>query len=269
MGSRWGRQAVAVYIPEAPADVRATVRYRIYANGEQLGNGVVIDQSQNKRWWRLGYYNFNGAHVEIRVYDNDTATEHFRVVGLDSSRIGVDAVAMRCISRCHDHTKQIYPHGYPYEDGRCGPADKWAMFQGQCTSYVTWRLIEAGVSFHNYAKFNNNPLPVRPGSSSGRWSHARYWADTARRIGITTDNNPAPGSVAQWGYPEDSDDNSKPGHVAYVHAVKEDGTIVLHDMNYSPRPNDCKIRERTLRPGDTKWPDAFIHFERCAGNSCS
>ena len=294
MGSRWGRQEVLVYIPKAPADVRATVRYRIYANSDLLTN-VDISQSQHKGWRRLGTYDFNGADVKIRVQDNETA-EHHGKVGLNSSRIGIDAVAMRCIERCHDRTNKIemtvwervalllsslakvvgepvtpvtYLNGYPYEEFNCRfpPSDEWRMLQGQCTSYVAWRLDIAGVDFHNFEFNNNRPslLPYRP-FQGGRielraWSHARHWAEAARLIGITTDNNPVPGSVAQWGV-----SLSPYGHVAYVHAVKEDGTIVLHEMNYG---NKCLIQERELRPTDAGWPDTFIHFERCEGNSCS
>ena len=96
MGRRVGRQVVEFFIPCGHAS--ATVTYRITADGSRLAN-ERIDQGRDCGWVRQGPYDFDGAAVTIGLDDND-AVQHVDRNGSESSRIGVDAVAMRCVARC-------------------------------------------------------------------------------------------------------------------------------------------------------------------------
>ncbi len=100
MGRRNGEQWVVAWVPKTPADVRATVSYRIYRNGD-LHRTVKVDQGQNKHWVVLGKFEFLGADVRIEVWDNETR-EHYTRRNPSLSRIGIDAIAMKCAGNCDD-----------------------------------------------------------------------------------------------------------------------------------------------------------------------
>ena len=108
-------------------------------------------------------------------------------------------------------------------------------------------------------------LPWREGWRGGsrRWSHARFWGETAKAVGIDVDETPAPGAVALWehGWPDLCRNDDYHGHVAYVKSVSDDGnTITVSEYNYGAVR--CSYGERTLKRGKHNWPDKFIHFER-------
>jgi|GEM_PF-4408783 len=134
-----------------------------------------------------------------------------------------------------------YPYPNAPDCNEFGPggcvADRWNFFQGQCTSWVAWRLNEVNdVDFHNHY-------------GGVRWGNASNWDDAARSLGITVDNTPATGAIAQW------DDIN---HVAYVERINADGSIVMSDQN-SDLHNLIRS-EFTARPGDYWWPEDFIHI---------
>ena len=95
MGSRVGRQEVEVYVPNTRAT--ATVLYRIDIGGVEHTKRVA--QRNAYGWTSLGRYDVDGASVSITLSDND-ASQHWNRHGYGSSSIGVDAVRMRCVSRC-------------------------------------------------------------------------------------------------------------------------------------------------------------------------
>ena len=95
MGNRVGRQEIRVYVPSQNAT--ATVNYNIYLDGREYKREVA--QRNISGWHSLGTWNVNGANVTIGVFDND-ATQHYQRDGTAASSIGVDAVAMRCVSDC-------------------------------------------------------------------------------------------------------------------------------------------------------------------------
>jgi hypothetical protein len=140
-------------------------------------------------------------------------------------------------------------YGYPYffapdcnegdrTDG-CFP-DHWAFIEGQCTSWVAYRLNERnGILFNNYYR---QPL-------GQRWSDATLWAAAADRAGIVHDSRPAVGAVA-W-YPEGG-----LGHVAYVEEVQGNGTIVISEMNFDGHNG---FRLLTVHRNGPHWPAQFIH----------
>ena len=87
-------------------------------------------------------------------------------------------------------------HGYPYPNapdcveatGANCVADKWNFYQGQCTSWVAYRLnqlnFKAEKDFHNHYKVH--------------WGDASNWGAAARSVGIAVDDSPRKGDVAWW-----------------------------------------------------------------------
>lgn len=126
---------------------------------------------------------------------------------------------------------------YPYKTANTSGADRWGFYIRQCTSFVAWRLNEAGISFHNTMK-------------GGRFGNAENWADNARQLGYTVNNKPAVGAVAQW---KAGNHASKFGHVAYVTAV--DGSkITIEEYNYKR----FSYSRRTLPASQVS---NYIHFQ--------
>lgn len=103
--------------------------------------------------------------------------------------------------------KQQYT-GFTPSDCR---ADPWSFCQMNCTSFVAWRVTQDGASgFNNYY-------------GGVRWGNASNWDVAARAIGLTVDNIASVGAVAQF---------KSINHVAYVVAIKPDGSIIVEDYNY-------------------------------------
>lgn len=115
----------------------------------------------------------------------------------------------------------------------------------ECTNYVAW--VESslyGVATPSYTL-----------------GHATNWAAAAEAHGVTVNQTPTVGSVAQW-YANDHDIGSD-GHVAIVEAVgPNDSYIVISQDNWSSDTNDygwAVILANTPGQGEP-WPDNFIHF---------
>jgi len=139
-------------------------------------------------------------------------------------------------------------YGYPYSDppactdgGAC-LADQWDFFQGQCTSWVAYRINQlSDIPFSN----------TYDGSSTDTWGPAANWGPHAMSLasyGITVDTTPTPGSIAWY--------SSGEGHVAYVEWVNSPTSVVISEMNYD---NDNGFRIRTITPS-SGWPTDFIHI---------
>lgn len=113
--------------------------------------------------------------------------------------------------------------------------DGVGFFQGQCTSWVAFRLGQRnGLAFSNwYAGIH--------------WGDARDWAKAARSIGIKPDRTPAVGAVGWYAR----------GHVSYVEEVNADGSIVISEMNTDGRNGFHLV---TVVPGGAGWPDRFLHL---------
>ena len=134
-------------------------------------------------------------------------------------------------------------YGYPWPEAPdCDEAsvaagcvnDGLGFFQGQCTSWVAFRLGQRnGLGFSNWY--------------AGRhWGNASEWAKVAKGLGHKPDKIPAVGAIAWF----------KRGHVAYVEQVNTDGTIVISEMNFD---GHNAFRLSTVAPG-YGWPDRFIHL---------
>ena len=113
--------------------------------------------------------------------------------------------------------------------------DKWDFYQGQCTSWVAYRLNQLnGIPFTDSYK------------GDGTWGDATNWGPHARALGIAVNGTPAVGSVAWY----------SSGHVAYVEQVNSPTSIVISEMNYD-FDNGFWVHTITT---SSDWPTSFIHI---------
>lgn len=126
-----------------------------------------------------------------------------------------------------------------YSDGGYGARNGqmyWRMYAGHnCTNYVAYRLIQAGMSTE------------RPWSSTGM---AYNWGRVNPDI---TDKVPAVGAVAWW--ESNVSGTGSSGHVAIVERVISDREIVISEDSWSG-----DFHWRTIRNDGSHWPTGFIHF---------
>ena len=107
---------------------------------------------------------------------------------------------------------------YPYAGWSMSGVDPWNFYNRQCTSFAAWRLNQNGTEFHNYY-------------GGPRWSHAYNWDDAAASAGVLVNGTPRRGAIAQW--EGNAYGASSYGHVAYVAAVHNDGTITVEEYNWA------------------------------------
>lgn len=123
--------------------------------------------------------------------------------------------------------------------GAANEISYWGMYAGHnCTNYVAWRLISAGVERPS----------VHPGAAAD-------WAANAQAAGYLVDDVPSVGAVAQWeafagGYGEK-------GHVAYVERVNDDGTILVSEDYWGGGSQVGPLTYRVLDPATVSH---FIHY---------
>lgn len=130
------------------------------------------------------------------------------------------------------------PHKYPQKNANTAGVDPWRFYNRQCTSYVAWKLNDAGIPFHNTMK-------------GGRFSNAENWDDNAKKLGYKVNKTPKPGAVAQWD--AGAFGHSHFGHVAYV--TKVEGTnITIEEYNYRPYSFSQRIIPSSLVSN-------YIHFQ--------
>ncbi|SDW95818.1 Surface antigen [Marininema mesophilum] len=94
---------------------------------------------------------------------------------------------------------------YPYKYASTSGVDPWQFYNRQCTSFVAWRMNQHGL------KFDNN-------MQGGHFGNAENWDENARSIGMTVNNKPAVGAIAQ--FDPGVGGAGSIGHVAYVTEVK-------------------------------------------------
>jgi surface antigen len=118
----------------------------------------------------------------------------------------------------------------------------------------------AGTECTNYAAYVESWLygVATPNYTLG---DAAEWAGNAKAHGVTVNQTPTVGSVAQWNA-NDPDIDSE-GHVAIVEAVgPNDSYIVISQDNWSSDTDKygwAVILANTAGQGEP-WPDNFIHF---------
>lgn len=138
--------------------------------------------------------------------------------------------------------------GYPYASSPEDQVDQWDTFTRNCTSYVMWKINQAGLTF------NNNP--TGPNGNSITMSNASYWDENASYIGYTVDNNPEVGNPVNW--EANSGGALEAGHVAWVEQVHSNNTVFISEWNWNY--GDGKYYER-----DGVTGDHYIHLI----NGCS
>ena len=115
------------------------------------------------------------------------------------------------------------------------------LIKGDCTSFAAWRVNNRlGVPFSDYYK-------------GPQWSHAKYWDDRARDVGIVVDHTPAVGAVAQW-------NSGTYGHVASVARIDTNGTVLLRETGggHTNTALEQSKRERWRR-------HSFLIHPKCTG----
>jgi surface antigen len=122
----------------------------------------------------------------------------------------------------------------------------WGMNTGtDCTNYVAF--VESSV-------YGVTPPNFHLGA-------AKDWATNAQLHGVTVNQTPTVGSVAQW--KADPPHINSDGHVAIVEQVGPNGSyIVVSQDNWSSDTDDygwALILADTPGQGEP-WPDSFIHF---------
>jgi surface antigen len=151
-------------------------------------------------------------------------------------------------------------YGYPYpnapdcneQTGANCIKDKWGFVQGQCHSWVAYRLNQL-----NAAQLQGGWFDTYYRQPSGKtWGSVANWDKAAAAAGITVNDAPALGSVAWW--------STDGGHVGYVEAVNADGSVSMSEMNFDFHNG---FRFTTLTRGQ-RWPTGFIHIaDRPAGSA--
>lgn len=122
--------------------------------------------------------------------------------------------------------------GYPWANAPFpnSISDPWGMYQRQCVSYTAWKVYKSGRYMPYWGGVGN----------------ANQWDDNARAAGIPVDGNPRIGDIAV-------SNNGYYGHVMYVEAVYDDGTIYVSQYNagWDGRYSEARISVGNL---------VFIHF---------
>jgi surface antigen len=118
-------------------------------------------------------------------------------------------------------------------EGQFRPSDQWGYEYRNCTSYVAWRLAQAGVSAALFRDLGD----------AGKWL-----AGVAGEAGVTVSTAPSPGAVAVWVV------SSGTGHVAWVDSVGG-GRVIVSDYNYAGTGVFATH-------GVTVPPAGYIHFPR-------
>jgi surface antigen len=133
----------------------------------------------------------------------------------------------------HDQYGYPYPNAPQCTAGGACVNDAWFFWQGQCVSWVAYRLNQLnGFGFSN--------------SYGGhQWGSAETWDNAAAAEGIPMNGTPALGSVAWY-----------PAHVAYVEKVLSPTEVVISEMNYD-YGNGFRVRAINTSAG---WPSGFIHI---------
>lgn len=122
--------------------------------------------------------------------------------------------------------------GYPWANAPFPNeiSDPWGMYQRQCVSYTAWKVWK-----------NGRHMPYWGGRGN-----ANQWDDNARAEGIPVDSKPRVGDIAV-------SNSGYYGHVMYVEAVYDDGTIYISQYNagWDGRYSEARIPIGNL---------VFVHF---------
>jgi surface antigen len=126
--------------------------------------------------------------------------------------------------------------------------------------YFSYWGMTIGTQCTNYAAFVESDVYGAP-TPNYALGDAANWANAAQDHGVTVNQTPTVGSVAQW--TPDPPSIGSDGHVAIVEEVgPNDSYIVVSQDNWTSDTNDygwALILANTPNQGQP-WPDSFIHF---------
>jgi len=137
------------------------------------------------------------------------------------------------------------PRNRPTERGfRSGGPEDFAAWS------VNEMLRDQGADW----RFDNYMTTGAAGNDAahGKWGPAHGWLDRAEELGFEHDDTPRAGAVAFWG----KEFGGGEGNVAIVKEVNENSSITLESLGR--RSGEPTLR--TLRTGNRRWPEAFIHL---------
>ncbi|HZU58505.1 MAG TPA: CHAP domain-containing protein [Actinocrinis sp.] len=178
---------------------------------------------------------------------------------------------------------------YPFDGlgqyDRQALTDPWHEYDGQCDSFAAWKVYEtlggtaraSSASIPN-AVFSPADKGISPvvgyagaGAPSSNWGDAKDWGTKARSLGITVDDNPAPGAIAWW-----AASSAMPvGHVGFVTDVYLDGSVTIENYNLRSNGGYSTLYMNRAGADDTSfnlpafhvpWPSGYIHFAQPASN---
>ena len=151
--ARIGRQEIQAYIPSR--DATATVTYSITIDPWNAIRIVTaqVAQADESGWVTLGTWDTIAKDVFVIVRDNE-AVQHHSSHGLANSKIGVDAVRMRCVSRCTEISQLSRVTGVTYDSEN--QRVLWSPVNGATAYDIEWRQSGEGHvrSFASCAAFD-------------------------------------------------------------------------------------------------------------------
>jgi surface antigen len=165
-----------------------------------------------------------------------------------------------------------YPYG-SYNGTDCGDsaklkADSWGFFRYQCTSWVAYKLYNAGLKNFSNSMFGGGSgfedTGCTPIVKKERLSNACRWAKLAALNDVPVNEIPSIGSIAHWNPGE----LSTTGHVGYVECV-EGNKVTISNYNGWDGPNfeynKCNYGVFTIdislgRSYNNPKPGRYIHI---------
>ena len=175
MGTRRGTQEIAVFVPRADASAR--VNYRITI-GSSTTRSDWITQREIYGWHSLGTVSANDNRVRIEVHYDDSQHAPGQS-GASARRLGVDAVAMRCVSNCSSSSATV--PGRPSvelnvqheSDGSRTVVATWSPPAEDGGSAITGYEVTFSRPGRTFAT-RNRSSSARRHTLSGAWSNTRY-----------------------------------------------------------------------------------------------
>ena len=194
----------------------------IYGNGFTVDTKVLWDDGEGSHGIipQENTQNILPTHIQIKLTTLSTGvgTWTFKVQNGDILSEAKDiqvrynsttTVDEATAYRNHIGVQTIVPNKY---DNMKGGVKGAGWFQGECTSYVGYKLRTNGLP-----KFSN----VYKGAHFG---DAKLWAGAASKIGWVLSDTPKAGAIGYW-------KRGLHGHVVYIDNVNTDGTVNISEYN--------------------------------------